>query len=90
VRGYFIWSLLDNFEWSHGYSKRFGIFHVDYATQKRTPKASARFYAEVIRTNGAILSDGGKGRRRTVSGRSRGPGARGSRNRRAGPHRGGR
>jgi beta-glucosidase len=56
VRGYFIWSLLDNFEWSHGYSKRFGIFHVDYATQKRTPKASARFYAEVIRTNGAALN----------------------------------
>lgn len=52
VRGYFVWSLLDNFEWSAGYSKRFGIVHVDYATQKRTPKASAKFYAEVIRTNG--------------------------------------
>src|SRR5439155_1429897 len=43
LRGYFVWSLLDNFEWSHGYSKRFGIVHVDYSTQKRTPKASAWF-----------------------------------------------
>ena len=56
LRGYFIWSLLDNFEWSHGYSKRFGIVHVDYRTQRRTPKASAAFYAEVIRTNGAALN----------------------------------
>ncbi len=55
LRGYFAWSLLDNFEWSHGYSKRFGIVHVDFATQKRTPKESARFYAEVIRTRGAAL-----------------------------------
>ncbi|HYN42265.1 MAG TPA: GH1 family beta-glucosidase [Thermoanaerobaculia bacterium] len=55
VRGYFAWSLLDNMEWAHGYRKRFGIVHVDFATQKRTPKASARFYAEVIRTNGACL-----------------------------------
>ncbi len=55
LRGYFVWSLLDNFEWSHGYSKRFGIVHVDYATQKRTPKASARFYSDVIRTHGAAL-----------------------------------
>jgi beta-glucosidase len=55
LRGYFVWSLLDNFEWSHGYSKRFGIVHVDYSTQKRTPKASARFYSEVIRTKGAAL-----------------------------------
>ena len=55
LRGYFVWSLLDNFEWSHGFSKRFGIVHVDYATQKRTPKASARFYSEVIRTAGAAL-----------------------------------
>jgi beta-glucosidase len=55
LRGYFIWSLLDNFEWSLGYSKRFGIVHVDYETQRRTPKASARFYADVIRTRGAAL-----------------------------------
>ncbi len=55
VRGYFVWSLLDNLEWSHGYSKRFGIVHVDFATQKRTPKASSRFYSEVARTRGAAL-----------------------------------
>ena len=55
VRGYFAWSLLDNFEWSYGYEARFGIVHVDYATQARTPKHSAlalkRFLAE-RRTNG--------------------------------------
>ena len=56
LRGYYVWSLLDNFEWSLGYSKRFGIVHVDYATQRRTPKASARFYADVIRTQGAALA----------------------------------
>jgi len=55
VRGYFVWSLLDNFEWAHGFSKRFGIVHVNYATLARTPKASARLYSEVIRTNGAVL-----------------------------------
>src|SRR5204863_4365091 len=55
LRGYFAWSLLDNFEWSLGYSKRFGIVHVDFATQKRTPKASARFYSDVIKTHGAAL-----------------------------------
>lgn len=59
VRGYFVWSLLDNLEWAHGYRKRFGIVHVDFATQKRTPKASARFYAEVIRTKGACLRQTG-------------------------------
>jgi len=55
LRGYFAWSLLDNFEWSLGYSKRFGIVHVNYETQTRTPKDSARFYAEVIRTHGEAL-----------------------------------
>jgi len=55
LRGYFVWSLLDNFEWSLGYAKRFGIVHVDFATQRRTPKASARLYADVIRTRGAAL-----------------------------------
>jgi beta-glucosidase len=50
VRGYFAWSLLDNFEWAEGYAKRFGLVHVDYATQRRTPKASAHWYAEVCRT----------------------------------------
>jgi beta-glucosidase len=56
LRGYFVWSLLDNFEWALGYSKRFGIFHVDYETQKRTAKASAKFYGEVIQTNGGSLT----------------------------------
>lgn len=48
VRGYFLWSLLDNFEWNSGYSKRFGIVHVDYANQQRTPKASALWYRDFI------------------------------------------
>jgi beta-glucosidase len=55
LRGYFAWSLLDNFEWACGYAKRFGLVHVDFATQQRTPKSSARFYRDVIRTNGANL-----------------------------------
>jgi beta-glucosidase len=49
VRGYFLWSLFDNFEWSSGYGSRYGLIHVDYATQKRTPKLSAKYYAEVIK-----------------------------------------
>lgn len=52
VRGFFAWSLMDNFEWGSGYRSRFGLVHVDYKTLKRTPKASARWYAEVIRNNG--------------------------------------
>jgi beta-glucosidase len=51
VRGYFAWSLMDNFEWALGYSKRFGIVRVDYATQERTVKASGRWYAQVARDN---------------------------------------
>lgn len=51
VRGYFVWSLLDNFEWSFGYSKRFGIVHVDYETQRRIPKDSALWYAQVAASN---------------------------------------
>jgi beta-glucosidase len=50
VRGYFVWSLLDNFEWAFGYAKRFGIVRVDYQTLERTPKASAHWYAGVART----------------------------------------
>lgn len=52
VRGYYAWSLMDNFEWSLGYSQRFGLVYVDYATQKRTPKDSAKWYAQVINQNG--------------------------------------
>ncbi len=51
LRGYFVWSLMDNFEWSFGYTKRFGLFHTDYATQRRTPKTSARWYGRVIAEN---------------------------------------
>ncbi|HEY0752835.1 MAG TPA: GH1 family beta-glucosidase [Ktedonobacteraceae bacterium] len=49
VKGYFVWSLMDNFEWSHGYSKRFGIIYVDYPSQRRVLKDSARWYANHIR-----------------------------------------
>jgi beta-glucosidase len=55
VRGYFVWSLLDNLEWSLGFSMRFGIVHVDFESQRRTPKASARFYSKVIATDGRGL-----------------------------------
>jgi beta-glucosidase len=51
VRGYFAWSLLDNFEWADGHATRFGLCHVDYGTQKRTPKLSADFYSRVIARN---------------------------------------
>ena len=51
VKGYFLWSLLDNFEWDDGYSKRFGVHYVDFATQKRIPKLSAAWYREVIANN---------------------------------------
>jgi beta-glucosidase len=51
LNGYYVWSLLDNFEWAWGYQKRFGIVFVDFGTQRRIPKASARFYAGVIRAN---------------------------------------
>jgi beta-glucosidase len=52
LRGYFVWSLLDNFEWAEGFSRRFGIVHVDFKTLKRTPKASYRYLAEVMRRRG--------------------------------------
>jgi beta-glucosidase len=53
VRGYFVWSLLDNFEWGAGYANRFGLVYVDYATQQRIPKASAQWYAQMIRAEAA-------------------------------------
>ncbi len=52
LRGYFAWTLLDNFEWSFGYSRRFGLVHVDHVTQRRTPKGSAYWYRDVIIRNG--------------------------------------
>ncbi len=56
IRGYFLWTFLDNFEWDKGYNERFGIVYVDFATQKRTAKDSAYWYQRVIETNGGILS----------------------------------
>ena len=56
VRGYMAWSLIDNLEWSLGFSKRFGIVHVDFATQQRTPKDSALYYSRIVATNGAALA----------------------------------
>ncbi len=55
VEGYFYWSLLDNFEWAEGYSKHFGLVHVDYDTFERTIKESAKYYAKVIETNGESI-----------------------------------
>ena len=52
LAGYFVWSLMDNFEWAFGYSQRFGIVWVDYETQQRLPKDSALWYQAVIATNG--------------------------------------
>jgi beta-glucosidase len=49
------WSLMDNLEWSLGFSKRFGIVHVDFATQQRTPKDSALYYSRIVASNGAAL-----------------------------------
>ena len=57
VRGYFHWSLMDNFEWAEGFKHRFGLIHVDYASGRRTMKDSARWYRDVIRTNGACLPE---------------------------------
>jgi len=54
VAGYFLWSLIDNFEWVDGYQKRFGLYYVDFNTQRRTPKLSASFYREVIKQNAVV------------------------------------
>jgi beta-glucosidase len=58
VTGYYLWSFLDNFEWGYGFSKRFGVVHVDYATQVRTVKDSARWYAAVVRRNAVPTAAG--------------------------------
>ncbi len=50
LKGYFCWSLMDNFEWAHGYRYRFGLHYVDYETGRRVPKSSARFYGKVARS----------------------------------------
>lgn len=55
VRGYFVWSIIDNFEWQEGYTKRFGLVHVDFETQKRTPKDSFKWYKEVIASSGGNI-----------------------------------
>ena len=55
IQGYFYWSFMDNFEWSYGYTERFGLVYVDYATGKRIPKDSLSWYAETIKTNGENL-----------------------------------
>ena len=55
IRGYFLWSFLDNFEWDKGYTERFGIVYVDYETKERIPKDSAYWYKNVIETNGGSL-----------------------------------
>jgi beta-glucosidase len=59
VRGYFVWSLLDNFEWAYGYRMRFGLIYVDYDTQARTVKDSGWWYARVVRENGLTLDSEG-------------------------------
>jgi beta-glucosidase len=51
LRGYMLWSLLDNFEWGHGYSQRFGVVYVDFGTQRRIVKDSGRWYAEFVKTH---------------------------------------
>jgi beta-glucosidase len=62
VRGYCAWSLLDNLEWAHGFSKRFGLVHVDFQSLTRTPKASAHWYARVVASHGSALGEGPYGR----------------------------
>lgn len=62
-RGYFYWSVLDNFEWSEGFARRFGLVHVDYATQKRTIKDSGFWFKEIVESNGAAIFEISEGRK---------------------------
>jgi beta-glucosidase len=57
VRGYFVWTLLDNFEWARGMRPRFGLIYVDYPTQRRVLKDSARWYRSLIESNGRLLGE---------------------------------
>ena len=57
LKGYYAWSLMDNFEWAYGFSQRFGIIRVDYETQKRTIKKSGKWYSKVIAENGFSLDE---------------------------------
>ena len=67
IKGYFVWSLLDNFEWAHGYTQRFGLVHVDYDTFERVPKESFHFYREMCRTRTLGESDDQSGGERLIS-----------------------
>ena len=68
--GYFLWTVMDNFEWAEGYAKRFGLIHVDYATRRRTLKDSAAWYKGIIAANGENLSRGSARRSGSKAGRS--------------------
>ena len=54
VKGFFLWSFMDNFEWQDGYERRFGVVYCDFKTQKRTPKFSAKWYQEVMKANALV------------------------------------
>ena len=66
MRGYFVWSLLDNFEWTHGFKVKFGLYHVDFATLKRTAKLSASWYKQFIAKHKArsIVQENNRERRK--------------------------
>lgn len=63
VRGYFVWTLLDNFEWTFGYTMRFGLYHVDFDTQERTPRMSARWYQGFLAGDTSLATDEAQARR---------------------------
>jgi beta-glucosidase len=57
VAGYFVWSMLDNFEWAHGYSKRFGLVYIDYPTLERIPKSSFYWYRDLIKHSSSAVGE---------------------------------